>query len=252
MVNNNYIISQIQQQIERLRISQMEKQLELKEASTRRKILALRQQLQSGSKPPATAPEKRSMSTSTMSEAIPMSKSDQTVLSSNTQKFHKTEMATSLNNSPLQTPPTVQSTISTSGQGTRETYTLHRSNSKRTKESAHGPIEFSKVSPSPVINRLTPDSIIDPHNIIGNKQETKLHEKTVNQESSPSPVTTPSTKTDVPRSRSRQKLTLPEEIKETEYMSALQRQKARVSRIRRCIVAATVIQRAWRDYTDKK
>ena len=234
----------------------MEKQLELKEASTRRKILALKQQLQSGSKPPATAPEKRSMSTSAMSEAIPMSKSDQTVLSSNIQKIHKTEMATSLNYSPLQTPPTVQSTISTPGQGSnqsRETHTLHRSDSERAKESAHGPIEISKVSPSPVINRLTPDtSIIDPHNIIGNKQETKLHEKTVNQESSPSPVTTPSTKTDVPRSRSRQKLTLPEEIKETEYMSALQRQKARVSRIRRCIVAATVIQRAWRDYTDKK
>ena len=46
----------------------------------------------------------------------------------------------------------------------------------------------------------------------------------------------------------RPRLTLPEEIKETEYMTALQRQKARVSRIRRCIAAATVIQRAWREY----
>jgi hypothetical protein len=71
-----------------LRISQnlIEKQLELKEASTRRKILALKHQLQTGNKPPATAPEKQSTSTSaivTRSEAIPMSKSDQTVLSSN-------------------------------------------------------------------------------------------------------------------------------------------------------------------------
>ena len=83
----------------------------------------------------------------------------------------------------------------------------------------------------------------------GSKQETKLHKKAVNQELSPPLVTTPSTKTDIlPCSKSRQKLTLPEEIKETEYMSALQKQKARVSRIRRCIVAATVIQRAWRDY----
>ena len=49
-----------------------------------------------------------------------------------------------------------------------------------------------------------------------------------------------------------QKLTLPEEIKETEYMSAIQRQKVRVSKIRRCIVAATVIQRAWRNYKDLK
>ena len=46
----------------------------------------------------------------------------------------------------------------------------------------------------------------------------------------------------------RPRLTLPEEIKETEYMTALQKQKARVSRIRRCIAAATVIQRAWREY----
>jgi len=46
----------------------------------------------------------------------------------------------------------------------------------------------------------------------------------------------------------RPRLTLPEEIKETEYMTAIQRQKARVSRIRRCIAAATVIQRAWREY----
>ena len=45
---------------------------------------------------------------------------------------------------------------------------------------------------------------------------------------------------------SREKLTLPEEVKETQYMSAVQKQRVRVSRIRRCIVAATVIQRAWR------
>ena len=48
----------------------------------------------------------------------------------------------------------------------------------------------------------------------------------------------------------RQRLTLPDEIKETEYMSAVQRQRARVSRIRRCIAAATVIQRAWREHRE--
>ena len=79
-------VSQIQQQIERLRISQMEKQLELKEASTRRKILALKQQLQNpGNKPPLTAPEKHSMSTSaTANQTIPTSKSDQTRLTADT------------------------------------------------------------------------------------------------------------------------------------------------------------------------
>ena len=229
----------------------MEKQLELKEASTRRKILALKQQLQSGSKPPATAPEKRSMSTSaTMSEAIPKSKSDQTVLSNNT-RIDIT--STSLSNSPQQTPPSrvVQSAFSTSEQETnrsRAVHTQHRpGGSDRTKVSA--PIEIStlKTSPTPGTNRLIADNnMMDPH--IKNEQETKRHEKAANQESSPPAMSSPSTKTDMPSSRFRQKLTLPEEIKETEYMSALQRQKARVSRIRRCIVAATVIQRAWRDY----
>ena len=51
-----------------------------------------------------------------------------------------------------------------------------------------------------------------------------------------------------PGSAPRKKLTLPDQVKETEYMTAVQRQKARVARIRRCIVAATVIQRAWKDY----
>ena len=231
----------------------MEKQLELKEASTRRKILALKQQLQSGSKPPATAPEKRSMSTSaTMSEAIPKSKSDQTVLSNNT-RIDIT--STSLSNSPQQTstPPSrvVQSTFSTSEQETNRSQVVHTQHrpggSDRTKVSAPVEISTLKASPIPVINRLTADNnMMDPH--IKNEQETKLHHKAVNQELSPPPVSSPSTKTDMPSSRSRQKLTLPEEIKETEYMSALQRQKARVSRIRRCIVAATVIQRAWRDH----
>ena len=236
----------------------MEKQLELKEASTRRKILALKQQLQSGNKPPATAPEKRSTSTSvTINEAIPKSKSDQTVLSNNT-RIDIT--STSLSNSPQQTPPScaVQSTFSTSEQETNQSQAVHTQHkpggSDRTKVSA--PIEIStlKASPTPVIKKLTApgtdNNMTDPH--IGSKQEIKLHKRAVNQESSPPPVTTPSTKIDMPFSRSHQKLTLPEEIKETEYMSALQRQKARVSRIRRCIVAAPVIQRTWRDYTDKK
>ena len=55
-------------------------------------------------------------------------------------------------------------------------------------------------------------------------------------------------KDDSPKPR----LTLPEEVKETEYMTAVQRQKVRVSRIRRCIIAATVIQRAWREYKQRK
>jgi hypothetical protein len=240
----------------------MEKQLELKETNTRRKILALKQQLQSGNKPPTTVPEKRSTSTSatTISEAIPTSTCDQTVLSSNIQKTRSNNiMSTSLRSSPQQTPPsravqTVHNTFLTPEQEThpsRPVLIQHRpGDSDRTKTSA--PIEISKALPTPVANRLTAagTDMTNPHT--ESKQETKFHVKTVNKESCPPRVTTPPAKIDMPRSRSRQKLTLPEEIKETEYMSGLQRQKARVSRIRRCIVAATIIQRAWREYSDKK
>ena len=235
----------------------MEKQLELKEASTRRKILALKQQLQSGNKPPATAPEKRSMSTSDtiiISEAILKSKSDQTVLSNNTRIAIT---STSLSNSPQQTPPSrvVQSTFSTSEQETNRSQVVHTQHrpggSDKTKVLAPVEISTLKATPTPVTNRLTADNImIDPH--IKNERETKCHEKAANQESSPPAMSSPTTKTDMPSSRSRQKLTLPEEVKETEYMSALQRQKASVSRIRRCIMAATVIQRAWRDYNSSR
>ena len=46
-----------------------------------------------------------------------------------------------------------------------------------------------------------------------------------------------------------EKLTPPKAlVKETEYMSEVQKQRARVSRIRQCIAAATVIQRAWRQH----
>ena len=224
--------------------------MELKEASTRRKILALKQQLQSGNKPPATAPAKQSVYTSTNTKAsIPASKSDQSVLSSNMQNTPKTTAY--LSNLPIQIPSShkVPNAFSKSDQGTiesRAVHTQHSGDSERINK-VSAPTETHKVSPTPEINRLTiSDSDTDPPIRKKFEQETKLQEKVVEQESKLPPVISPSSKT--APSNSCPKLTLPEEIKETEYMSALQRQKARVSRIRRCIVAATVIQRAWRDY----
>lgn len=51
-----------------------------------------------------------------------------------------------------------------------------------------------------------------------------------------------------PKPVTRQRLAVPDTVKETEYMSAVTKQKARVSKIRRAIQAAIVIQRAWRKY----
>ena len=48
------------------------------------------------------------------------------------------------------------------------------------------------------------------------------------------------------------RLAISKEGRETEYMTAVQRQRDRVSRIRHCIAAATLIQRTWREYREKK
>ena len=156
----------------------MEKQLELKEASTRRKILALKQQLQKpGNKLPLTAPEKHSTSTSTaLNQAIPTSKSDQTMsVSSNILKIKSEAVTTSLSksNSPLQTPPShavqtmpMQTTFSTPERDTHQSRAVHiqhrPSDSERIKVSA--PDEISKALPTTITNRLARDStgIIDP------------------------------------------------------------------------------------------
>ena len=68
------------------------------------------------------------------------------------------------------------------------------------------------------------------------------------------PLSSSSLSNTTPQSQKQQRprLTIPEEARETEYMGAVQRQRARVSRIRRCIAAATLIQRAWRKYREMK
>lgn len=76
-------------------------------------------------------------------------------------------------------------------------------------------------------------------------QQSKFGRSQTTEERTPEPL---HQRDDGPKPR----LTLPEEVKETEYMTAIQRQKVRVSRIRRCIIAATVIQRAWREYKQRK
>ena len=238
---------QVQQQIERLRVSQMEKQLQLKEASTRRKILALKQQLLSGNKPPSTAPAKPSPNNTLPSNyikaSVPSSKSDEIHLSaqSRTEKlpqFIKQSPVPSLHEPQMRGISTISSHVKPATEETTKEVLSSRI-TERVKRQLSPTVESSsKVGGTS-------------QTVSGNKPTTNAAEKIkpkqnvtdkVNQEGVKFSSTQPREK--VPR----QKLTLPEEIKETEYMTALQRQKARVSRIRRCIVAATVIQRAWREY----
>lgn len=256
-----YTHCQIQQQIERLRISQMEKQLELKEASTRRKILALRQQLQGESVPVGISPTKQSMHKSAMKsdtkDALPVSNNDQTTTILKSRVQCRTESTDGLKDSQMQTPlsskpQTTGGVESVSPQVAGETgpgviYTQCAGDSEKKAVTGRELL----VTRTGINSRITPSMRnTECYPQMVNDIKAKQHE---NRESSPSEVTSSSTsRSKTPCLKSRQRLALPEEIEETEYMSALQKQKARVSRIRRCIVAATVIQRAWRDYTSDK
>ena len=221
----------------------MEKQLELKEASTRRKILALKQQLQGGSKPPSTAPAKPSTHTAALPSkgSIPSSKSDQLLATIQPQLGTYREKPSHWSESSSVQTNIVHSTMMPTHRPSHDTSDVpsnkltqkvtSRIRSDITKRHTPSQLEISSDS---VTIQSTPNDRSDPATASNKKSQ-----------ASGSTNGNPPT----PQSRTlRQKLTLPEEIKETEYMSAVQRQKARVCRIRRCIVAATVIQRAWRDY----
>ena len=243
------LVLQVQKQIEKLRLSQMEKQLELREASTRRKILALKQQLQSGTKPPSTAPadfekpsSRRATTSKDSSPPVPSSKSAYVMLSteSDNQKLSR------FHDSPIQSlhePHVRHNSLTKPDVKDGKEWTTNANVALLQQQNRE------KVTQSINAHDSTSSSSTMSKDIGGNKLKTNTSNKhNVQPESTPdnSHVRCSHKKT------FRQKLTLPEEIKETEYMSAVQRQKARVSRIRRCIVAATVIQRAWRDYKDNK
>lgn len=248
-------MTQVQQQIDKLRISQMEKQLQLKEASTRRKILALKQQLQSaGSKPPSTAPAKPF----TEPDAVPQVKCDnasiQSSKSDDVMMTSRSEKLPNFSDLPIQQPPPLvhkvqlqKTTLTATPLHSANKMNIYTGHSRKTSESSrtkpHIPVEVNTFSQDVTSSRQTSSR---ERSAIGGGGATNLSNKeAANQE-----IGALSRLSD--QQKCRQKLTLPEEIKETEYMSAIQRQKARVSRIRRCIVAATVIQRAWRDYKDEK
>lgn len=224
---------QVDNQIEKLRMSQMEKQLELKEVSTRRKILALKQQLLAGRNTtdsrPHTDDSLQARSQSTQSFSAPQAESRQ------------------------ETNNHLHTTTNSQGNSNERTAVTHSAITPQLRYDPESPLsrirttdsrtEETQSSQTPNSRTAQPDSS---HNII------KSPEHSLRVETSRKVIRTPD-KIDARESPTvikspPVKLTLPDEVKETEYMTAIQRQKARVSRIRRCIVAATLIQRAWRTH----
>ena len=306
---------QVQKEIEQLRVSQAEKQLELKEAATRRKLQELKQQLlesptphppspshpadlqhktkshshspvspssgiphsnsviqtyghstTSGGvsvsyKPPATAPQPQHQHTSysDRQRAI-MERLAQSVDGRRNEQEYSSSQENSIHGQDLVQlhPQDAQETAVKFRQSTDEneklnTYTLAMSSihaqPSSTKQTDTGKLPFTQNAPTHSQNQR--DS---KQQSIQHSHDTATHHETKWPTTQKEPAfsqpyrhnSRESRKPESEKQMKQQRMPLPEEVKEREYMSAVQQQRLRVSRIRRCIAAATVIQRAWR------
>ena len=267
----------------------MEKQLELKEATTRRKILALKQQLQGNvtspthsavtceisskkepsdsavNKTPSISPSSQGAKETLSKTSLMYTYQHQNISSSRIptgEKLHNTQSHNPLqyNTTSYISTPTESTLLSRSHISQPSSLTYHQD--ATTSFSTSSPMKSvptardtystsvhstERTNKSPKTNHKNVQVYGTSVTSSNERKEPKKCLKSIdNFALSQSPQSFTSTTT------SREKLTLPEEIKETEYMTALQRQKARVYRIRRCIAAATVIQRAWRIYKTSK
>lgn len=279
--------TQVNDEIEKLKMSQMEKHLELKEASTRRKILALKQQLKGNMNPVqnpmavqvnSTSTTRAPLqSTSTSEGTYPASLTAptpgirQTVRDTDGMLKSKNHHFGSSINGEFESIHKRHSSACPSGQrldagshaqiGTHPlsiSVEEHKTTSKSPSINVNPCLDVGKPKHSSTVpqahstvNQLntTHETIADGFVSSASKVVNRVPESLVKESrADTNQLNSQQSSKAAPRANTLIKLTLPEEIKETEYMSALQRQKARVSRIRRCIIAATVIQRVWRNY----
>ena len=203
--------------------------MQLREAATRRKIQALKNQLghhhgEDGAShtPPEATSESQVQSTF----------SDQQVASSSPSitKCHMTSSTTP--KSHITSPDTPKSHVTTPKNHIISTPVTPPTCLKTTPTSHMTSPAASQGSPATLKHHMTPPAVPKGH------------------ETSP---TTPQYHMTAPKGHvtfpaPAEKLTVSKEVKETGYMTEVQRQRVRVSRIRRCIASATIIQRAWRQY----
>ena len=252
----------MQQELEELKQVQMEKQLQLKEAATRQKLIALKQKLKSDSKMPSTKSQiientRDTTANGTVNLPVtPKTAQSETTVHAKT-NCSGVQLSMSING---KWPSNIKS------QNTKPT-TENTTTPKQDKQLKYQTSTFSSLLPDafkPISSNNTSFIIDDKPGIIlddtkqapsPSKNETPTHmdKPKSSEENAHSDLKsrTPSTNansTSQHKPVMRHKLTVPEMVKETEYMSALNKQKARVSRIRRAIHAAEVIQKAWRKY----
>lgn len=248
----------------------MEKQLLLKEAATRKRLLALKQQLQADNGIHST----NKLITRVRSEASNKTADYMIPKTAQSEKLHTTEheatarLSMSMNGNwptrlsvksqPSQAPPlsstttTANTTTSTKNLNNGVNHDKSSVNDEKKlkyKQSSFGRLMLDTATVSSTIS--TTDSKPE---IVASMHQTKQPTSPSVNKKEVTTTTQSTSSTSSPNDRvnskpvSRQRLAVPDTIKETEYMSAVTKQKARVSRIRKAIQAAVVIQRAWRKY----
>ena len=292
----------MQQQIEKLKFSQMEKQLDLKEAATRKRLMEMKkliegdsvnQSRKDGAKPiPHTAPDTFKSPISQVCH--PAEPNTRQVLAASlnlqpSQKSHNQLHKAGINKrggvstvrmtqSDSFGPSSISSATTTSVVNSRQRDSTQCSNDHTTgptKVHSFWGVERILHSSSPQNSTCLSVQASSQQNSVPSTQSPRKTEAMSNDASTKSssslktePITlekranhekTVSSGRELkmpldhkPPVPSQNKLSVPEEKRELEYQSSLQKQKARVARIRKCISAATIIQRAWRLYYSKK
>jgi len=267
----------MQQELEELKQVQLDKQLQLKEAATRQKLLALKQQLKSDTRRLFTKPNtNQNMQncdrTANRTTNVPVT--PKTAQSDSTDHTKTADDSTQLSLSMDGKWPTKCEKAKHHLLTTTKGNSVNAAITKQDKRLKYQTSTFNSLLP----DAFKPSSAGDTPLKTDRKSATVFDD--TKQATSPCKNDTPapidkstndgiendlrSTDTQVTATTDntttatlqcnpvmKNRLAVPDTVKETEYMSALNKQKARVSRIRRAIHAAEVIQKAWRKYKQK-
>ena len=264
----------MQQELEELKQVQMEKQLQLKEAATRQKLLALKQQLKSDTRMqtmqlltgenicasdatgnrtvnlPVTPKTAQSEITKTDDSSVHLSMSMDGKWPSTT-KYEKikphqltTMKENNTNTTTIKQDKRLKYQTSMFSSLLPNTFKPTSADDKSftTERKPAIFLDDTKPATSPCKHE-TPTQIDKPKS---SNENIKNDADTLVIATTNTNTTATATSCDKPVVK--HKLAVPDMVKETEYMSALNKQKARVSKIRRAIHAAEVIQKAWRRY----
>ena len=258
------MLLQMDKQIDTLRASQAEKQLELREAATKRKLLALKQQLNASvsptSAPPLSPhPTHHTLDTST---AAPISPNPQSTHHTTSVKVQQpmgsyTAPAVQQNKRPQRTPHEDTPSPSTSND-THPSSNLCTS-PPSTVTSPQSPSQYHVHSPPPATPFKSPPDApthavegVQSRNSSTRDGMSALKARLMASQDSDRSKHTGTGAGIGGRTGGTEQVkgsTLPR--KEVEFMSVAQRQKERVERIRRAMHAAMVIQRTWRRYRSR-